>query len=287
MRKKILLKAVLLCTAGIFSGLSSQCPSTTSIYTLTTNGKKYEVVKLGASWPQAAQCAVQRGGYLAEINSMAEQNAVFTMLQSTAAGINLNNTTAPDGGGASYVWIGGYTNFPNQWLWDGNNDNSGTFFWSDGPLTSGGVPIYTNWGFGPGGTEPDNFQGVQNNLGLALTAWPMGQAGQWNDLYGGTLLYYVIEYDSTLGTDDLKSKPEAVRLYPSVVNEFLQIKANKNITGIAFTDVTGRKLKSVSINNKSDEKIDCTSLVNGIYFVEIIYQDNTSSKHKIIKAVSK
>ncbi|MEY8759843.1 T9SS type A sorting domain-containing protein [Chryseobacterium tongliaoense] len=293
--KIILLKAVLLCTAGVFSDLSGQCPGATSIYTLTTNGKKYEVVKSKATWTGAAQCAVQRGGYLAEINSAAEQNTVFTMLQSAAAGVNTANTTAPDGGDASYVWIGGYKRGVGgtEWIWDGsgNNTNGGIAFWTGGPATSGGMGItgaYTNWGTAPGGppvaVEPDNFQNMQTHLGLALTGWPMGNAGQWNDLYGGDLLYYVIEYDSTLGTDDLKSKQESVQLYPSIVNEFLQIKTNKNITGITFTDITGRKLKSVSVNNTSDEKVDCTSLAKGVYFVEIGYQDKTFSKHKIIKA---
>ena len=287
--KIILLKAVLLYAAGIFSDLNGQCPGTASIYTFITNGKKYEVVKANLSWSEAAQCAVQRGGYLAEINDATEQNTIFTMLQSTAAGINQADTTAGDGGGASYVWIGGHRIDQNQeWLWDGNNDNTGTSFWFGGPMTSGGVPLnnaYTNWGVGFGGeAEPDNFQGIQSHLGLALTPWPVGQPGQWNDLNAINLLYYVIEYDSALGTDDLTSKPEPVRLYPGIVTEFLQIKTDKNIARITFTDVTGRQLKSVSVNNKSDEKVDCTSLVNGVYFVEIIYQDKTSSQHKIIKA---
>ena len=64
-----------------------------------------------------------------------------------SAGINTNNTIAPDGGGAAYVWIGG-NNITDEgtWVWDGNNDGEGIQFW-EGDYN--GTPVddlYNNWG---------------------------------------------------------------------------------------------------------------------------------------------
>jgi len=87
----------------------AQCASSSNIYAFTYDGKTYEVVRETQPWGAAAACAVQRGGILAEINDQAEQNAVFAELQNNA-GITLSNTTAVDGGGAAYVWIGANSN---------------------------------------------------------------------------------------------------------------------------------------------------------------------------------
>ncbi|KXH85546.1 hypothetical protein AU378_07310 [Chryseobacterium kwangjuense] len=240
---------------------------------------------------QARQCAVQRGGFLLEINGSAEQNFVMTALQSTAAGINVSNTTAPDGGGGSYVWTGGKKNNANQWLWDGNNESNGTFFWTGGSQMTGGQALsnaYTNWGTVPGGppvgAEPDNFQGVQDILALALTSWPNGNAGQWNDLHAQNQLFYVIEFGSTLGTDDTKSGEESAQLYPNAVSDFLAIESKKLISAVTMTDASGKKVKNISGIGRASEKIDCTSLPHGVYFVKIEYLDKTVSQHKIIKS---
>ena len=56
----------------------SQCsPSPANIYTFTSNGKVYEIVKEKLNWVDAAACAVLRGGKLAEINSQTEQDSLF------------------------------------------------------------------------------------------------------------------------------------------------------------------------------------------------------------------
>ena len=69
------------------------------------DGINYEIIKEKLNWVGAAFCAVERGGYLVEINDYDEQNRLFDELQDSD--IDLAMTIAPDGGGASYVWTGG------------------------------------------------------------------------------------------------------------------------------------------------------------------------------------
>ncbi len=158
------------------------------IVSFTHNGKNYEIVKDNQNWVDAAAFAVSRGGFLAEINDINEQNAVFDKLKTT---IVASNTVAPDGGGASYVWIGGNDmDTEGKWMWDGNNDQVGNQFWSG---TQSGTSVdnrFNNWG-----NEPDDFGSGQDALGLAITDWPLGVAGQWNDVRDNNKLYFLIEFN--------------------------------------------------------------------------------------------
>ncbi|MCB9206881.1 MAG: T9SS type A sorting domain-containing protein [Ignavibacteriales bacterium] len=162
-----------------------------NIYAFYYNNIRYEIVKENRNWIEAAQIADARNGILAEINSREEQDSIYYYLQN--AEINIENTIAPDGGGASYVWIGGNDlEEEGMWIWDGNNDNYGPQFWQ-GTFSEGNVvdSLYNNWG-----NEPDNFSN-QDALGLALTNWARGKAGEWNDLQSNNDLYFIIEYDSS------------------------------------------------------------------------------------------
>jgi|GEM_PF-5996763 len=159
-------------------------------------GNKYEIIKENFDWKTAAKIASERGGILAEINSQIEQDSIFYFLNN--AEIDITKTISTDGGGASYVWIGATDlNLEGKWMWDGNYDGIGKQFW-EGTKTGTSVNgLYNNWG-----NEPDDF-GNQDATGLALTNWPYGIAGQWNDLQTINALYSVIEYDnSTFKTEN-------------------------------------------------------------------------------------
>jgi hypothetical protein len=160
-----------------------------SIISFSYNGTNYELVKSNKTWSEAASFAVNRGGRLAEINDVAEQNALFSELSN--ASITLNKTTAADGGNASYVWIGGNDiGTEGNWMWDGNNDQTGMQFWMGTTSGTAVGGLYNNWG-----NEPDDFGSGQDGLGLALNSWPLGTAGQWNDLELTNTLYSLIELD--------------------------------------------------------------------------------------------
>lgn len=171
-----------------------ECASDRHVYSFTYDGKNYEIIKLNRTWEQASACAVERGGYLAEINDAAENTAIFKELRDNAD-IDLDNTVGLDGGLASFVWIGGNdAETEGTWVWDGNNDKVGIPFWQG---EADGVAIddrFSSWG-----NEPDNSAG-QDGLGMALTQWPLssgvlGSAGQWNDIKLSNSLYYVVEFD--------------------------------------------------------------------------------------------
>ncbi len=155
---------------------------------------RYVIVRQNLTWQEASAYAVAHGGYLAEINSAAEQKYIWKLVRD--AELNPDETVAPDGGGAGYLWLGG-TDEENEgwWLWDGDNDGKGIPFWEGGvdghPLNN----AYVHWG-----REPDNYGGNQNALGLALTEWPrgsgrLGKAGQWNDISTDNRLYFIVEVE--------------------------------------------------------------------------------------------
>ena len=193
------------CDSVITVNLTINNASSSNIYSFEYDGKTYEVVRENKTWEDAAACAVLRGGILAEINDDAENTALFNEL-STNANIVISNTVAPDGGGGSYVWIGG-NDLGNEgdWVWNGDNDNDSTQFWQGTALGSVVGGIYNNWGTSNNKINEPDDSGGQDALGLALTEWPfnfpffrLGNAGQWNDVDHTNTLYYVIEHPTVL-----------------------------------------------------------------------------------------
>ena len=76
--------------------VNAQCANTANIYRFDFNGHTYEVVKENKSWTEAVACAVARGGYLAEINTAAENTAIFDELLNNA-NITLSLTSTNNG----------------------------------------------------------------------------------------------------------------------------------------------------------------------------------------------
>ncbi|WP_042720810.1 T9SS type A sorting domain-containing protein [Flavobacterium sp. B17] len=278
MKKKLLiLKTLSIILVSIFNtSARGQCLNPANVYSFNYNGKTYQVVKEKKNWIDAASCAVEKGGFLAEINDQNEQNAVFSAVQN--AGIVNSNTMAPDGGGASYVWLGGNDmDVEGAWIWDGNNDAAGSQFWQ-GDYTGNPVGgLYNNWG-----DEPDNYNSFQHALGLALTDWPFGAAGEWNDIYQDNTLYYVIEYNTLLGTREFSDPAGNLIVYPNPVIDFLTIDNKKNMKEILLTDASGKRIKSISESHLSD-KIDCSDLLSGVYYLQIHYKNKSSSLYKVMK----
>ncbi len=170
------------------------CTTDETTHSFVANGKNYEFIMKNKNWEDAAACAIERGGYLAEINSADENNTVFAAIMNIAS-LDVNETVSFDGGSASYVWLGGNDVLnESEWIWDGNNDGMGTQFWMGDASGSPVNGLYSNWG-----TEPDNASG-QDGLGLGLTQWPIGSGslgvkGQWNDIKLNNALFYLIEFD--------------------------------------------------------------------------------------------
>ncbi|MCK5134538.1 MAG: T9SS type A sorting domain-containing protein [Bacteroidales bacterium] len=191
-------------------GLTSfaQCVSEENVYSFIYNGKNYEVIKETMTWAEAASCAVERGGYLTEIDSQAEQDTIYGAIIHGAE-VSADYTTVVDGGGIAYIWIGASDqDTEGTWLWDGDGDSIGINFWN-GQGAAGlnnGTPVdelYNNWGGSSSGSpnEPDDFNEGQDCAAIGLAKWPaeapftLGIASEWNDISSTNSLYYIIEFD--------------------------------------------------------------------------------------------
>lgn len=163
-------------------------PDSLAVYSFSFEEKSYEVAMEAKSWEDAVAIAVDRGGYLAEINSEEEQLAIFDELIHHAD-ITFDETNNKFGFAA--VWLGGSDlETEGEWVWNGDNDETSVQFWRgevDGSPVDG---LYHYWG-----NEPDN-NGDQDVLCMGLESTPINDAGRWTDLDGDlNTLFFVIEYD--------------------------------------------------------------------------------------------
>ncbi len=259
---------------------SSECINMDNVYNFTYDNRTYQIVKENKTWADAAACAAYQGGYLARINDANEQNAIWNELQNNS-GIILANTIASNGGGASYIWIGGSDAIvEGTWIWnDGSNDQ----FWSGDTNGTSVNGLYTNWG-----NEPDNA-GNQDGLSIALTQWPiatgtLGSAGQWNDLIDTDLLYYVIEYPILLNSTNLENISNNIVFYPNPVTNHLIIKSEIEIKDIKIFNIQGQLIQKLKVLNTTNKKeIDFSSIKKGVYFITINLKNGKSILKKIIK----
>jgi hypothetical protein len=257
------------------SSLLAQCTiNVANIYSFTQGVKTYEIVKENRNWVNANACAIARNGALAKIDNQAEQDTIFYYLNQ--AGITSSNTTAPDGGGAAYVWLGGNDRITEgAWFWEDANFTGSKQFWQGARSGSVSNNLYNNWG-----NEPDNFQN-QDALGIALTSWPFGTAGQWNDIDEANALYFIIEIDNTLGITATNVAQTVIKVGPNPVVEKFQIMRNSVIkvgAEMILFDINGKKVKSYTY--QSSGLYDAEELKSGNYFLAI---EGVDEKIKLIK----
>ena len=264
--------SVLLSTWSFTS--QAQCADSSNIHSFNYNGTIYELVRENVTWQGAAACALSRGGHLAEMNDASENIALYAELI-TNAGITFGNTTAPDGGGGSYVWIGGNDlATEGTWIWDGDNTGASVQFWQG---TASGNPVgglYNNWG-----NEPDDFNG-QDALALSLNGWPLGSAGEWNDVDETNQMYFLIEYPSTAGANELENKLE---IYPNPFEDLIHVSAADPIQEVVFRNTLGQEIKRLLTDSSFSIDLNVSDLESNLYLVELIFADGTSVVRKLQK----
>lgn len=266
----------------------SQCASNSNVYTFTWSGKTYEVVKEMKTWSAAAACAVERGGYLVEINDQNEQNAVFDAV-TKGASVSLTYTTVSTGGGIAYVWIGATDQTKEgEWLWDGNNDGKGTNFWNgQGKNGSGnGNAVnntYQNWGGKSKGVpnEPDNFNLSQHHGAIGLAGWPLssgslGSAGEWNDITGTSQLYFVIEKNSTTGLPE-NLQPGEFKIYPNPSTGIVRL--SKTYRRVDVFDHSGR----LAFQKNNCFEFNLSGLEKGVYILNLTDDGSQKTARVILK----
>ena len=278
MKKILTLLALIIFFSSVDVFAQNACADEGNIVTFTYEGVEYEIVKENKTWIDAAACAVERGGELVRIDNQEEQDAIYAQLLD--AGIDINNTIAPDGGGASYVWLGGNDILEEgEWFWDGNNDGVGDQFWqgnySGGPVND----LYSNWG-----DEPDNWNN-QDAVGIALTEWPLGSgslgsASQWNDIDHTNTLYFIVELEPTsiLESDN---KQIDVKVYPNPIVDKLFIETEGAIKTISIVNILGSIRFSNTYSKNFSGELEVKSLLSGIYFLKISFEDGSTNVQKI------
>ena len=157
-----------------------------SHHSFTTSNGSYVLVAEQKTYADAAAYArSELNGTLASFETQSEFDGFYSTLQSTVDNNNLTLSTAADGGGAKYIWLGATDSATEgSWVWD-----SGV-----------GLTYNDLWGSGALGSEPDNFEN-QDGLAIGMENWPAGSAagagygdaGSWNDIDVSNTLYFVVE----------------------------------------------------------------------------------------------
>ena len=184
---------------------------------------------------------------MAEVNDIDENNFIKTILNDELSSLSSDSsfdyqdisltflyedTVAPDGGGAAYVWLGGTDeSVEGSWIWD-----------------KSGQVISTSrdeWGSGALGSEPDNFNGNQDHLAFGLENWPadsspagFGEYGQWNDINGSNNLFSLVEFDFQVDekTGSRSSASDTTNIYEeSVYKRYLQFGDAKICADIIYS----------------------------------------------------
>ena len=194
-RKELLIIKLTICLLFSSDLISADNQKSQNLYTF--NGHTYEKVELPMSWTEASKFAGEKSGTLVKIESFQENTFLKSFMSQT-------QTSASDGGGSEYFWLGG-----------SDIDIEGDWRWSDQTkINASQITAYDLWGKGPGFNteygEPDNFMGNQDCLAMGVNFWPkkadttnyLGKPGEWNDISCENKLAFVIEYDTSANFDE-------------------------------------------------------------------------------------
>lgn len=228
------------------------------------NDHYYGVTDTQTTQENGASFALSMSGQLAKIESDVENTAVLKLVQATTT-----SGSANDGGGARYVWLG-------------LNDIAveGSYTWQDGSA----LGSFNKWGSSGFGSEPDNFNGQQDGVGLAVQTWPLGSIGQWNDINITNSLMAVVEFDqaafNTLNFSGkiIASNDDLVYIGANADESFAGGVGNDNFTGAGGNDTIdgGDGTDTVRFSGSRDE-YSLTKMLNG----SITVTDNTAGRDGI------
>ena len=81
-----------------------------------------------------------------------------------------------------------------------------------------------------------------------------------------------------IGIEEYTNPDYIIGIYPNPTNKSISIQSNSNIEGVVFYNLLGKPIK-YSYN----KEIDLTDLINGVYFVKIVFDEGKSTTKKVIK----
>jgi hypothetical protein len=132
----------------------SKAVANDTVATFEGNGSVYSVYSTAMTWAKANAYAKSLGGQLAVVEDESENDFLYQQIMDLMSSSDLAKSTAKDGGGAAYVWLGATDAVTEGvWKWVNNQDlDTDNFMWgSNGSLS-----------------EPDDFGKKQDHLALGL-----------------------------------------------------------------------------------------------------------------------
>ena len=97
-------------------------------------------------------------------------------------------------------------------------------------------------------------------------------------------IYYLIEYDSGLGIDgsDVQNK---INIYPNPFENLIKFESNSNlaIELITIFDNVGKEVIRVNTYKDYQNGIDVSSLQNGVYIVNMKFENGTQISRRLTK----
>lgn len=96
------------------------------------------------------------------------------------------------------------------------------------------------------------------------------------------LFFDTLNMTSTLSVDAFDES--TISIAPNPATEFINVtnSSNNSILNIVLTDLNGRIVKNIKVENKNDNQINISDLSSGIYMMKIVSDKGTSTK-KVIK----
>ena len=253
--REALLAGTLLVVTLLSPELQAQTHSSQLTSSSSAEKKTYRLYKTAKTYQRAKDFAESQSidgysGYLSVINSSTENTRIKNWLSNSISSSELTSTSANDGGGSAYVWLGGDDrDSEGNWYWQ--HPTTVGFpkqFW-EGDFSGRAVEgIYTNWGTTDGEqNEPDDYDFSQDALALALQTWPnpalnygfeLGTAGQWNDVNESNNLYFIVEFDTIEGSGNAEDSTFRVALEEPVNGEIHSGVGNLRGWAVASSGIT-------------------------------------------------
>ena len=143
-------------------------------------------------------------------------------------------------------------------------------------------------------TEETGMQNLKELLetqyGLDLTGWALIRAnaisGDGTTIVGdginpdGNQEAWRVVLSENMSSDEF-SQNEII-LYPNPTTGIINLQTKEKISSVSVYNLAGQKVSFNSLNQENTS-IDISNLSSEIYFVEVILNDKTIKRHKVIK----
>ena len=154
------------------------------------------------------------------------------------------------------------------------------------------VPVLANmtWYFASNSVswiEP-NIGGANDSIDVIFTALETNNTGAtrtttYKPRTSSIIRNVYITQETTTSIDEIEKENKPVSIYPNPTSNSVNIVSPKEMKQLQLISITGKILKNISQNGQTNTKIDLSNLSSGIYFVKIIFNDNSIVTKKITK----